>query len=290
MIKRSIKAFVERTSALMLHDLHDNIVLVDKGTQILLTLRYRELLRTGSPLPAFADVGFRNYSQFDEDGILLYIFALIGTTNRMAAEMCAGIGSECNTANLILSQDWHAVLFDGDPENIRKAGRFFGDHRDSMYRMPKLVSAWIDKDNVNDLLRKQGLEGEIDLFTLDMDGVDWWIWKAIDCINPRVVVVEYNNGWGAQESYTVPYRADFQWGEPRNYFGASLAAFHKLAGIKGYRLVGCNRHSNNAFFVRNDIQADVLPEVSVESCLKYNSVERLFGGLPTLENQKWEAV
>jgi len=75
---------------------------VDKGTQILLSLKYRELAFAQSSLP-FDEVEFRNYSQNGEDGILLYIFSLIGTTNKRCVEVCAGNGIECNCSNLIIN-------------------------------------------------------------------------------------------------------------------------------------------------------------------------------------------
>ncbi len=69
---------------------------------------------------------------------------------------------------------------------------------------PKLVHAWITTENINALLQAQGVVGEIDLLSLDMDGVDYWVWKAIKCITPRVVVLEYNPVLGPDLSVTVP--------------------------------------------------------------------------------------
>jgi hypothetical protein len=68
---------------------------VDKGTQILLSLHYQQLVRSGVKLPSLREIGFRSYSQNSEDGILLYIFALIGMTNRTVVEVCAGDGIQC---------------------------------------------------------------------------------------------------------------------------------------------------------------------------------------------------
>ena len=46
------------------------------------------------------EFGFSVTSQTDEDGILLHIFTIVGTTNRRVVEICAGHGLECNAATL----------------------------------------------------------------------------------------------------------------------------------------------------------------------------------------------
>jgi hypothetical protein len=40
---------------------------------------------------------------------------------------------------------------------------------------------------------KSGCAGEVDLFSLDIDGNDYWIWNAINAINPRLLVFETHN-------------------------------------------------------------------------------------------------
>jgi len=52
------------------------------STQLLLALQYRQPRHVGAPLPRLNEVGFRVYSESAEDGILHYIFSLIGTANR----------------------------------------------------------------------------------------------------------------------------------------------------------------------------------------------------------------
>ncbi len=265
---------------------------VDKVSQIYLQLKYRELLHTKIPLPLLEDVGFRVFSQNDEDGILLYIFSLIGTVNKKVVEVCAGDGIQCNSANLIINHGWTGLLFDGDEAAVSKGKSFYSQCKDTAIFPPQLVHAWIDTENINTLISSHGFQGEIDLLGVDMDGVDYWIWKAIDCIKPRVVVVEYQDIWGAEKAVTVPYHRDFnRFIIHEDYFGASLPAFVKLGREKGYRLVGCNRYGFNAFFVRNGLGEDVLPEVMAKDCLKHPKVlHGILTRLPKVKDLEWIEV
>jgi hypothetical protein len=99
------------------------------------------------------------------------------------------------------------------------------------------------------------MTGEIDLLSIDIDYNDYWVWKAVDVANPRVVVIEYNAALRPPMSLVVPYDPTRSW-DGSNYFGASLEALVRLGRTKGYRIVGCNFSGANAFFVRDDLCAD----------------------------------
>lgn len=252
-----------------------------KQIQTLLAMQYRQAANSPNRPETLADVEFSVHSQNGENGILLYIFSVIGFDSRKAVEVCAGNGMECNAANLALYHGFDALLVDGDEKNVRRGREFFKSNRHvTRYRRlpPKMIQAWVTVENINSLIAENGFSGEIDLFSLDMDGVDYHIWERLDQVQPRVVVLEYNNRWPADRSVTVPYREDFLGDEVSvdgvGYFGASLQAFVKLGKKKGYRLVGANSPNTNAFFLRNDIQHDALPEVSVESCLNSDYAKR----------------
>jgi hypothetical protein len=241
---------------------------VDKVSQLLLQFKYQDLLRQKVTLPHLNDVEFQNYSQNREDGILLFLFSILGTTNKRCVEICAGDGMECNSANLIVNHNWDGLLFDGSEENVANGNAYYASRKDGMqYYQPRFVKAWITAENINDLIRVQGFEGEIDLLSLDIDGIDYWIWNAIECVQPRVVVLEYNSGLGSTRSVTIPNKPDFvyDWNEPY-YGGASLPAFVKLGRKKGYRLIGAEKAGVNAFFVRSDLATTELPEIPVSKC------------------------
>ena len=259
-----------------------------------LSIAYRQLFGSKGPALKFKDVDFRIYSQNEEDGILLYIFSLIGTTNKQCVEICAGDGIECNTANLLINHRWVGLLCDGNERNTAEAAKFYKKHPDTMYWPPTILTEWITKDNVNGIIDKGGFAGEVDLLSLDIDGNDYWVWKEISKISPRVVVLEFNHLWGPDVAVTVPYHENFvaeftEFGSV--YAGASLQAFVKLAEQKGYTLIGTNAIATNAFFLRDDIQCEWLPKVDPSVCFDHPRAR--FGMstcLPLVKDREWVTV
>lgn len=282
------------------HDLKSQFASLHKATQLSLILQYRGELRAfrsglTNQLPSFDEVELRCCSQNGEDGILLYIFALIGTTNKKVVEICCGNGIECNAANLILHHGWYGLLIDGNARLIEEGKKIYKQHKDTFSMPPFLKHAWVTKYNVNEVIATEyGFSGEIDLLSLDMDGVDYWILKEIDIVSPRVIVLEYANIWHTSKSVTVPYDDNFdfrRYSHGFNFSGASLPAFIKILDTKGYRYVGSQSLGFNAFFVRNGIGEDCLPQVSAETIFKtpkviYCTQDRM----QLVENLPWTEV
>ncbi len=261
----------------------NEVASTSQGIQQLLSHTHRQSREAKDSLDRLLDSGFRCFSQNDEDGVLLHVFSLIGTTNKKVVEICAGDCVECNSANLIINHGWAGLLFDGDEQKIELGKRFYSHCRDTFFHLPKLISAWITAENVNDLVSGHDFAGDIDLLSLDMDGMDFWVWKALTCIRPRVVVLEFNARWGPHRSVTVPYQPDFRldWDRQPWCQGASLAAFVKLGRERGYRLVGTHRLGVNSVFLRSDTGIDLFPEVTPVEC---------YQRVPILRNWKPEWI
>lgn len=245
-------------------------------------------------LPTFDEVGFQKYSQFDEDGILLYIFGLIGTTNKKVVEICAGDGFECMAANLIVNHGWRGFLFDGRADDVELAKEFFARRRSLLLSPPVVRTAWIDAETVDDTLRSAGVTGSIDLMSLDIDGMDYWVWKAMDVIKPRVCIFETVNYIPDDKALTVPYDRTFQMaqsGSEYYYRGASTQAFVKLGREKGYRLIGAHRHGFNCVFMQNGVGEEYFPEVTVKSIHENPLIqEGLKTVWPQVKDMPWAEV
>src|SRR5262249_8256653 len=154
-------------------------------------------------------VGFRKYSEFEEDGILLYIFSLIPPLNRICVDIGAGNGRESNTANLIINHGWWGHFFDANERNVKAGVAFFSQNKDTFLHPPRFTRAWITAENVNEQIAESGVSGPIDLLSLDIDGMDYWVWKALTVIEPQVVVCETHNPIPPDRALTVPYDPSF---------------------------------------------------------------------------------
>ncbi len=206
-------------------------------------------LTTRSAETDLSEVEFQVYSQWGEDGILQHILRHAEVNNRMFVEFGVENYLESNTRFLLTQRGWHGIVFDGSEKNIDFI------KTDPIYWRYNLKAerAFIDKENINSLLEKNGAIGEIGLLSIDIDGNDYWVWQSIEKIHPIVVVCEYNAIFGDAAEVTIPYDPIFERrrGHYSNrYFGASLAALTRLAKNKGYALVGVNSNGCNAFFVK----------------------------------------
>lgn len=209
------------------------------------------------------DAEFRVFSQWGEDGIIQYLVSRVPIERRVFVEFGVEDYRESNTRFLLENDYWEGLILDSGTAHLDVIGQ-----TDMRWRYPiEGRSAFLTRENINEVISEGGVEGDIGLLSVDVDGNDYWILDAIDVVSPRILVVEYNSLFGAEASVTVPYRPDFQRQKAHwsgLCYGASLAALHHLALTKGYRLVGCNRAGVNAFFVRSDVVGD-LPVLAPEA-------------------------
>ena len=227
------------------------------------------LCRAAGTLPSLSEVGFRVFSQFEEDGILLFIFTLVGARNRVFVDVGGADGINSNAANLTVNHGWTGLHIDGSEEAIERGRQFYAKHPSTWAYPPKFVRSMVTRENINETITNAGFHGEIDLLSIDIDGNDYWVWDALDCISPTVVIIETHIEFG-MNNIVVPYDPDYVYpGKHPQYHGASPVAMAELATRKGYRLIGANNYGFNTMYVRNGVGEELLPKVSVDSILSH---------------------
>lgn len=209
------------------------------------------------------DVEFKVFSQFGDDGIIQYL--IHATHIRSSEETFIEFGvedyTESNTRFLLMNDNWTGLVIDSSPANIRRI------QQGSLYWRQDLtaVSAFVETDNVNRLFLENGFSGEVGILSIDIDGNDYWVWKAVEVVNPVIVIVEYNSAFGNQHAVTIPYSPGFdRTGAHYSnlYWGCSLKALVLLGEQKGYTFVGSNNAGNNAYFVRSDRLGNIRPKTT----------------------------
>jgi hypothetical protein len=222
--------------------------------------RQREHIRT------LADVEFRGFSQWGEDGILDWLVERLPGIPETFVEFGVENYRESNTRLLLWLRNWRGLVIDGSPSNILDIHK-----QEVSWRFDLIaICAFIDRDNINDLISLGEFGEEIGILSIDIDGNDYWVWENISVVSPIIIVCEYNAVFGDLRRITIPYQPDFQRERVHYsnlYFGASLQALISLGNAKGYTFVGTNSNGCNAFFIRNDRVPEILGSLEgISSC------------------------
>ena len=205
----------------------------------------------------------RVHSQFGEDGILRRIFEIVGAQNRFCVEFGGYDGiTMSNTARLIREEGWSGRFIEADPEQF---ARLASNYRDTP--SVRAVQAMVRADNIEALLDELGAPRDIDLLCIDIDGNDYWVWRAIERFRPRVVAIEFNGAYPPPRKWVMAYNPGHRWAED-DYYGASAQSLCDLGKAKGYELVCCEEEGANLFFV----DAALYPLFAIPD----NSIARLF--------------
>ena len=198
----------------------------------------------------------RWWSQHGEDQIVAQLFKRIRVTNRVAVEFGALDGWQGSNTAHFRKRGWTVHLFDAGPLD------------------PMVLPIRITAENVNAIFASVGVPPRFDLLSIDIDGNDLWVWKALRFL-PRVVIIEYNQRWSVKKSRTVPYDPDRNW-DGTIYYGASAKALNRLAREKGYTLYASTR--TNLIFVQAGL-AERMPLGRIDRGKKFKR--------PDPQERKW---
>ena len=204
-----------------------------------------------------SDYEWKIFSQWGEDGIIDFLVSEVSIVNKTFIEFGVENFSESNCRYLLMQSDWNGFVIDGSQKNIEKLKNsdYFWK-----YDLQALV-AFIDINNINELLIKSGFERDLGILSIDIDGNDYHILNKIDCFDPRIIICEFNPLFGNDRKITVPYDPKFYRTKKHYsnlYWGASINALRSLLTKQDYTLVGTGMQGGNAYFIKNSLMTDHL--------------------------------
>ena len=193
---------------------------------------------------------FRAFSQHGEDGVLDYLTSRLLKPSKYFVEIGIGDGTENNSAWFALAHYYRGIMIDGNAKGIAWA-KYLLLNMNYGLRFEQCFVTVEEIQKVVDFIEKPL---DPDFFSLDIDGNDYWIAKALleAGVRPKIWVVEYNSVFGPDRSLTVPYKSDFvvkQGFGSSLYLGCSITAWRRLMARYGYHFVTVEASGCNAFFV-----------------------------------------
>ncbi len=195
---------------------------------------------------------FSGFSQNGEDGILDVLRDQLLYCNRYFIEIGSADGIENNTSWLAVAEKYNGIMIEGNLKLVKHARRMIKRYSIGF----ECRNMFITKENVQEL-RSIAFHHDPDIFSLDIDGNDFYIAKAIldGGFRPKIFVVEYNSVYGPDRSLTVEYRDDFVFTAAHStqlYYGVSIAGWREFFESRNYRFITVDQNGVNAFFVDHD--------------------------------------
>lgn len=195
---------------------------------------------------------YKVFSQNGEDGIIQYLIKTLNLKYIKFVEIGTEDYTESNTRYVFQTMRCDGLIIDPlkNLETLVKK-----NISDFWKNNLKIINKFATPENINSLLDDSNFHNNIDLFSLDIDGIDYWIIKKLKKNISKIFVAEYNPYFGPDLEITVPninnfHRTSYHYSNL--CWGVSLKSLIKIMIEKNYTFVGSNDFRNNAFFVSND--------------------------------------
>jgi hypothetical protein len=192
-------------------------------------------------------------SQHGEDGIIDHVFRTLDITPTSFVEF-GFHPQESNCLLLLMRHRARGLFMDTRRDVCNLAARTFA----LLSRKVSIGCHKLCPENINRTILDHGFSGDIDLLSIDVDSIDYWLWEAMDCLTPKLVVIETSPWLGQHRAVTMPMskaaldRLDPV--VPHNIVcGASPPALLALGERKGYVCLGADSSGINMFFLRKDL-------------------------------------
>jgi hypothetical protein len=238
MIKKIIRIFLNK---LFLRSFDD--IKIQKGKIFELTIQ-----KNLKKFKNLNEIYFKVFSQDSEDGIIQYLLKNLSISNVKFVEIGTQDYSESNTRYIFETMRCDGLIIDPYQNLEKKISSFCKIWQNNL----KIHNNYIDSENINETLKKYSFDRDLDIFSLDIDGIDYWVLKKIKSNISKIFVIEYNPYFGPIKEVTVPNIKKFDRFKyhPSGFaWGASLKAIINLMTKKGYCFIGTNRLNVNSFFV-----------------------------------------
>lgn len=203
-------------------------------------------------------------SQHGEDGMIDTILSTIPDLSKESVELGALDGITGSNTNFLIKRGYKSILIECDDIKYKKLVDNMKNYENAIC-IKRRISLELE-ENLNEILKEQSVSEEFDVFSLDIDGNDYHIWKDFK-FNPKIVIIECTLPLKDQD-YIMPYHKDGILGLPEGTeVGTGTKAYYKLGLEKGYDLIGMTRP--NMIFIKHKYNT-CWKKIDVDTWYYYN--------------------
>ena len=191
----------------------------------------------------------QGFSHSSEEQILRkYIDELLPIIHQHSVvDIGAGNGVRWSNSYSLFRSGWKGVGIEADERKFAQLTRVYKN-----FPLAHACHSQADPANICSLLKSLDVEKDFSVLSLDIDGNDYWVLKAILTeFRPALIVTEINEKIPPPLRFLVKYDPAFQL--RRHFFGYSIAMLGDLCDEYDYGIL--ELEYNNAFIARRDIAA-----------------------------------
>ena len=217
---------------------------------------------------------YQVYSQNGEDGVILYLLSQAKISSDIKCLEIGSGGGSSNILNLNLNFGYECVFVDGDNKELSRVKEITRENinNDRKKGDSTYIEMFLTTKNLQELDEKIDLKS-VTLCSLDIDGIDYYIFEQLLDYKIPIIVCEYNSFLSTENKYTIPKIDNFsryEYHKSTLVFGAALDALVFSASKNNYSLVYCENNGVNAFFVNNKYLSDKVVPKTVNEAFKEN--------------------
>ena len=205
-------------------DLFKNHTLIKKNLEIKSLIGKSILINKRnqySNYKSINDAEEKFFSQNGEDGIIDYILETLNIEDPKFIEIGVEDYIESNTRFLYHVRNSYGLIID-QTIDVNKLSK----NLDLWKGRIKVIKKAVSPNNINQIINDNYFNKNLDLFSIDIDGLDYWVIKELPKNFSKICVAEYNPLFGSDLEITVPNIKNF---DRTDYHYSNLLLNYKLS-------------------------------------------------------------
>lgn len=221
-----------------------------------------------------------NTSQDGEDGIIEEIFKRLDITGGTIIDVGAHDGKHFSNTFSLLQRGFSVFSIEKNTPRVDLLNQLKKEYPNLTPIQAQVSMNTESSMHINKIITEYGIPEQVEMLSIDIDSIDYWVFKDID-IKPKLVVVEIEGKYYPLDMKIHNPRGNRETNPPKNQTG--FYPMYEIAKHRGYHFIA--HTSCNAFFLRNDLIAKFnMPEVTGISELCNFDIKKL----SPEDKLKWE--